>query len=300
MAILYGIIQGIAEFLPISSSGHLALLQSLFGLDGTEGYFTFNIMLHLGTLAAVLLAFRRDISSLIAASFRVCRKLFTGKLFIRVEFKNDQASYSPKNKKHKHLALNADKHERLVLLVIFGTVPLALTFLFRDQVELLYLYPKLIGGILILNGVMLYVSDRLGSGKKTFSEATPTDGLVVGLFQTIAVFPGLSRSASTITAGLLRDLDRELAVEYSFLLSIPAILGAAVFEIPDMMTEIASSSISDPILKENVVSYILGTFTAAIVGFAAIKLLKYISKSSDFTFFAYYCWLIGVLAVILL
>lgn len=286
MAIIYGIIQGVAEFLPISSSGHLALFQSIFKLGGTDDYFTFNIMLHLGTLAAVFVVYRKDIFPLVPAFFRVVKKLFTGKLWVRV---CDDGAETADGKKGR-LRLNADQFERLVILVIIGTLPLLLTVFFNDYVSLLSAYPKVIGGILIFNGVVLFISDRLSRGNKGLDDATVKDGFLVGLCQTIAVFPGLSRSGSTITAGLLCGFDREFAVKYSFILSIPAIIGAGVLEIPDVLSESVASA--------DILPYVLGTLTAAIVGFAAMKLLMYISKKSNFTFFAYYCWAVGLVTVI--
>lgn len=286
MAIIYGIIQGVAEFLPISSSGHLALFQSVFKLGGTDDYFTFNIMLHLGTLAAVFVVYRKDIFPLVPAFFRVVKKLFTGKLWIRVCEEGSEAADGKKGR----LRLNADSYERLVILVIIGTLPLLLTVFFNDYVSLLSAYPKVIGGILIFNGVVLFISDRLSRGSKRLENATVKDSLIVGLCQTVAVFPGLSRSGSTITAGLLCGFDREFAVKYSFILSIPAIIGAGILELPDVLSESVASA--------DIVPYVLGTLTAAVVGFAAMKLLMYISKRSNFTFFAYYCWAVGLVTVI--
>ena len=281
MAMLYGLIQGLAEFLPISSSGHLALFQSLFGLDGTESLFTFDILLHIGTLLAVFVVFRADIFPLIPAFFRLVKKLFTGRLIVREAVTEGEG----KGK----LRLNADNWERLVILVIVATLPLVLMVFLKDYVEIIYSYPKLIGGILIFNGVMLFVSDRIGKGGKSLERAGWLDAVTVGVCQTFAVLPGLSRSGSTITAGLVRGFDRAFAVRFSFILSIPAILGAAVLEIPDVIAE--------PVAQADIFPYILGMITAAVVGFAAMKLLLYISKKSNFTVFAYYCWVVGAIAV---
>ena len=282
MALFYGIIQGLAEFLPISSSGHLALFQSLFNVGDTEGLFTFNILLHFGTLMAVLVMYRKDIFPLIPAFFTLCGKLFTGKLFLRSEGKDG---------KKGSLSLNVTLSERMVILIIIATLPLILTFFYKDYVELLNAYPKVIGGILIFNGVVLFVSDRLARTGKSLAGASPADAVTVGLLQAVAVVPGLSRSGTTITAGLLRGFDREFAVKFSFILSIPTILGACVLEIPEV--------IENPIAKADILPYILGMVTAALVGFADMKLLTFISKRSNFTVFSFYCWAVGILAVIL-
>ena len=282
MALLYGIIQGLAEFLPISSSGHLALFQSWFNIGDTEGLFTFNILLHFGTLMAVLVMYRKDIFPLIPAFFTLCGKLFKGELFVREEGKDG---------KKGALRLNVTLSERLVILVVIATLPLVLTFFYKDYVEMLSVYPRVIGGILIFNGVVLFVSDRLSKSGKGLSEANAKDAVTVGLLQAVAVVPGLSRSGTTITAGLLRGFDREFAVKFSFILSIPTILGACVLEIPEV--------IENPIASADVFPYILGMVTAALVGFAAMKLLTFISKRSNFTAFSFYCWIVGILAIII-
>ena len=282
MALFYGIIQGLAEFLPISSSGHLALFQSLFNVGDTEGLFTFNILLHFGTLMAVLVMYRKDIIPLFPAFFSLCGKTFKGNLFIRENGRDG---------KKGSLKLNAEPYERLVILVILATLPLVLTFFYKDYVEMLSAYPKVVGGILIFNGVILFISDRLAKNGKELPASTPADALVVGLLQAVAVVPGLSRSGTTITAGLLRGFDRQFAVKFSFILSIPTILAACVLEIPDV--------VANPIPTADVFPYILGMVTAALVGFAAMKLLTFISKRSNVTVFSFYCWAIGILAVVL-
>ena len=281
LALFYGIVQGLAEFLPISSSGHLALFQSIFNLGDTDNLFTFNIFLHIGTLAAVFLMYRRDIFPLVPAFFTLCGKLFKGKLIVR-----EQNEDGTKGK----LNLDATPGERMVIMIIIATLPLLLTFFYKDYVEMLNAYPKVIGGILIFNGVVLFVSDRLARTGKNLEDATVKDALTVGLLQAVAVVPGLSRSGTTITAGLLRGFDRDFAVKFSFILSIPTILGASVLEIPDVIAE--------PIPSADIPSYIIGMVTAAVVGFAAMKLLTFISKRSNFTAFSFYCWAVGIITVI--
>ena len=281
LALFYGIVQGLAEFLPISSSGHLALFQSIFNLGDTDNLFTFNIFLHIGTLAAVFLMYRRDIFPLVPAFFTLCGKLFKGNLIVR-----EQTEDGTKGK----LNLDATPGERMVIMIIIATLPLLLTFFYKDYVEMLNAYPKVIGGILIFNGVVLFVSDRLARTGKNLEDATVKDALTVGLLQAVAVVPGLSRSGTTITAGLLRGFDRDFAVKFSFILSIPTILGASVLEIPDVIAE--------PIPSADIPSYIIGMVTAAVVGFAAMKLLTFISKRSNFTAFSFYCWAVGIITVI--
>lgn len=281
-AIVYGIVQGIAEFLPISSSGHLAILQSILSLDGTQELFTFNVMLHLGTLAAVLAVYGRDMLALVPAFFTVSGKLLTGRLICSAEAGGDRK---------KKLYLNVDTPERSVILVTLGTLPLMLAALFDESIELLASHPRVIGGVLILNGCMLFASDRIKSRGKTLDTASPLDGLAVGLSQTVATIPGLSRSGTTMTAGLLCGLERQDAVKLSFILSVPAILGACALKLPD--------ALSEGVARADILPYALGMLASAAVGFASIKLINYISKSSELSFFAYYCWAIGLLTVIL-
>lgn len=266
-AIVCGILQGVTEFLPVSSSGHLALAHALFGLESSESYLTFDILLHLATLIVVFVFYYKEIFSLIPAFFTMLGKVFRGKFSL--------SEYS--------------KNERLVILLIISTLPLVVAFWLEDFVAVVTGYTRAVGAILICNGILLFISDRFaGRGHK--EELSPLGALGVGLFQLAAVFPGLSRSGSTISGGLLFGLDRKEAVKFSFILSVPAILGANIFNIPDAMkTEISKSELS---------YYLIGMACAMVCGFAAMKLLIYISEKSKFGFFAYYCVAVGLLAVI--
>ncbi len=269
LAILYGIIQGIAEFLPISSSAHLAIAQNMFGMENLEAsYFTFDILLHFGTLVAVFIVYYKDIFALVPAVFTMLGKVFKGK------FKLSEYTET----------------ERFVVFVIIATLPLFVGVLFKDYVESLSNYTKIIGGILLFNGVVLFISDKLEKGTISLDTTKPRHALFIGLCQMCALVPGLSRSGSTITGGLFMGFKRELAVKFSFIMSIPAILGANVLSLADIA--------ENPIAKTDIVPYIAGTVAAAIVGILAMKLLIYISKKSNFRMFSYYCWAIGILAII--
>lgn len=269
-AILYGIIQGLTEFLPVSSSGHLSIAHALFPSAGNleTDYFTFDVLLHLATIVAVLIVFAKDVFPLIPAFFGMLGKLFRGKF-----------RFSEANEK-----------ERMILYVLLATLPLVAAVFFDDKVAALGAYPKVVGAILIFNGLMLWFSDRIANGTKGIAEATPKNALAVGLCQLFAVFPGLSRSGSTITAGRLCGFSREFAVKFSFILSIPAILGANIFSIPDV--------VKNPIPQSDLLPYFLGMLAAALTGILAMKLLSYISKKSNFRVFAFYCGIVGLLTVI--
>lgn len=276
-AIIYGIIQGIAEFLPISSSGHLSLAQNfapkLFGTEignAAEANLGFNVALHLATLVSVCVVYRKDVWMLFMGFISLIKKLFTGKLTKRLE-----------------------KGEKLFLMLVIATLPLIPAKLlgYDDAVEIICGTSWAIGGLLMLNGLMLFVIDRL----KTENETTETSGLFrplgVGVMQAVfGVLPGISRSGSTITGGIVFGFSKEESVRFSFLMSIPAILGACVLELPDMISEGVASDMLVPL--------IVGAVTACAVGFLAIKLLQYLTKNKSFTFFAVYCIIIGLAAII--
>lgn len=269
-SILYGIIQGIAEFLPISSSGHLAIFQSIFGGGNPDDNISFNILLHLGTLIAVFFVFYKDIWQLICSFFSLCKKLFRG------------------NFKYSSYTTN----ERFVILVLIATLPLVPAALLEDYIAGLSSYIIIVGAILLLNALLLFFSDKMARGNKTLDEVKPQNALAVGLCQMIAVLPGLSRSGSTITGGLTQGFERPLAVKFSFILSIPAILGACVLKLPDFFQTAASEG------TEQLLIYLAGALAAGLVGVAAMKLLIYISKKSNFRIFSYYCIIAGLFAII--
>lgn len=268
-AIVYGIIQGVAEFLPVSSSGHLALAQNFFGTESEHG-FAFNIALHLATLVSVCVVFRKDVVMLIKGFLSLVKKLFTGKI-----------------------RRGLDKGERLFLMLCIATLPLIPVKLLGldEAVEALSAVSWAIGALLIVNGIMLIVSDRLRSSDVQAENGGYLRPLGVGAVQALlGILPGISRSGSTITGGRVFGFSREEAVRFSFLMSIPAILGACVTELPELFGE--------GLREDMLLPVIFGAITAAVVGFFAIKLLQYISKNKSFTVFAVYCILIGAASVI--
>ena len=268
-AIIYGIIQGIAEFLPISSSGHLALAQKFFGTEAYDG-FAFNIALHLATLVSVCLVFRKDVLALIKAFFSLAKKLFTGRIKEKLE-----------------------NNEKLFLMLCIATLPLIPVKLlgYDEAVEMLSGVSWAIGLLLIANGLMLLLSDRIPKRDESVENGGFLRPLGVGIMQAvIGVLPGVSRSGSTITGGRIFGFTREEAVRFSFLMSIPAILGACVTELPDLFDEGLDAALLAPI--------VIGAVTAAAVGFFAIKLLQYLSKNKSFAVFAVYCIIIGAAAVV--
>ncbi len=269
-AILLGIVQGIAEFLPISSSGHLAVLQNLFGVnDVAESHLLFDVMLHLGTLISVIIAYRRDILEIL----RSLVGLITGK---------------------GGRSLTAEPYgppRRFVLMIIVATLPLLLVLPVKDTIESLSGNTIYVGIILILTGVMLFAADRLKPGRKNEKNMTYLDALLIGFGQAVATVPGLSRSGTTISVGMARGLDREYAVKFSFILSLPAILGANILTI----AKAARAGIDSSALPV----YLAGVAVAAVVGFFAIKLVRLLAQKGKFGRFAYYCFAVGLAAIIL-
>ena len=266
-SIFLGIVQGLAEFLPISSSGHLAFFQEILNMDVGEENLFFDVLLHLGTLAAVFAAYWGEIKALVVEFFTMVgiRKL-------------------PRGQK-------PDRRRRMIFFLIIGTLPLFLVLPIKDQVETLYTNTIFIGCAFLLTGTLLFLSDRMGRGNKDLRSATILDIVVVGLGQALATVPGLSRSGTSISAGLVRGFDREFAVKFSFLLSIPAVLGANILSLVDAI----QAGIDWSLLP----MYLAGVVTAAVAGYLAIRLLKFITQRGSFGGFAYYCWGAGLLTLIL-
>ena len=268
-SILLGVIQGVAEFLPISSSGHLAIAEHLLGMSGASDIPEFfDVLLHLGTLVAVFVAYWDDVRDMVVEFFCGVRDLARG------------STPTP-----------VPPARRMILLIIVGTLPLLIVLPIRDLVEGLADNMYFVAAALLVTGCLLFASDRVRKGRKTEKSATMVDVLLVGVAQAIATCPGISRSGTTITAGCFRGFDRKFAVRFSFLLSIPAILGANILSLKD--------AVEAGIIWADVPVYLVGVVVSAVVGYACIRLLKMIADRGKFGAFAYYCWAVGVLTLIL-
>lgn len=268
-AIFLGLIQGISEFLPISSSGHLSIAQNLFGMEMEgSGDMFFEVLLHLGTLAAVFVAYWTDIKEMILEFFRAIGDIRRGGMPDPIP-----------------------PARRLILLLIIGTLPLFVVLPIQDFVEGLSSNTYVVGGALLVTGVLLFASDRVKKGRKSASSATVWDILLIGAAQAVATCPGLSRSGTTIAVGCFAGLERKFAVRFAFLLSIPAVLGANILKITDVL-----ETGIDPAL---IPAYILGVAAAALSGYLCIRLVHMITDKGKFGAFAYYCWAMGLLTVIL-
>ena len=269
-AVILGLVQGVAEFLPISSSGHLAILQDLFGMTtAEEGHLFFDVLLHLGTLVSIFVMYWGDIAGMVREVFAVLRG-------------GRWADGRP---------AGALPQARLFLMIVLATLPLVIVLPVNGYVEQLYYMPAFVGAMLILTGALLYVSDRMPRGRKTERTMRMSDALLIGLCQCVATIPGLSRPGTTIPAGIATGLDRTFAMKFSFLMSIPAVLGANLLSVIDAISEGIDPSL--------IPAYLMGMLAAMISGIAAIWVMKLISRKSRFGGFSYYCLGAGVLTIIL-
>ncbi len=260
-AVFLGLVQGAAEFLPVSSSGHLALLQHFFRPElSSERTVLFDVLLHLGTLAAVLAAYRRELAEMLR-------------------------SLLPRARGQERGA------RRLFRLLLLGTLPLLPAVLLKERIETLFSSPLFIGAALLFTGCLLYISGRVLPGGDTETTAGGRQALGVGLLQALALLPGVSRSGSTIAGGLFLGFRREFAVRFSFLLSIPAVLGAGVLELWEL-----TDAGFDPAL---LLPCALGAAAAAVSGFFAIRLVHRLTEGGRSGVFAWYCWGAGALAILL-
>ena len=269
MSAVLGFVQGVAEFLPISSSGHLTLLQHFFGMPQTDQLF--NILLHFATLLAVCVYYIQDVLEMIVEFFRGIAALF---------------SRRPSHGR-------PPEARRLVLLVIVGTLPLFLVLPVKDYVEQFGNNPVFVSCALLVTGCILFLSDRMSGGRKNARSARLSDVLVVGVAQGFATIPGLSRSGCTISAGMAMGFDRKFAERYSFLMSLPAVLGATILKVKDALG--TEGAVAEGMLPK----YLLGMVIAGVVGYFAIRLVNLLADKGKFGAFAYYCWGAGLVSLIL-
>jgi undecaprenyl-diphosphatase len=264
-AIVLGIVQGLTEFIPISSSAHLVLVPWILGWEfEPEPAFIFNVLVQLGTLAGVIAYFRRDLVSLVRAAMR------------------GLASGRPL----------ADPVSRLAWLIALASLPAAAAgVLIKDLVESAFGSPVAVCAFLVVTAALLWVGERIGQRQRLLDALTPLDAIWVGIGQAFALFPGISRSGATITAGLLRHLRRPDAARLSFLMSVPVMLGAGAIALLDLASIPTSSSLLPPLAA--------GFASAAVVGYFSIHwLLGYLARR-PLGPFALYCFLVGVAGLLL-
>lgn len=247
-AIILGLIQGLTEFLPISSSGHLVLFQKIFGIN--EPTLIFDTMVHVGTLAAVVTVLWREILSLLKKPF-----------------------------------------QKLTWLLLAGTIPTGIIgIMFKDYFEYMFKSGSTLGIEFLITGFVILFAERLSTGRKHVNETSYLDAAFIGVMQGAAIMPAISRSGLTISGALMRNLDREFAAKFSFLLSIPAILGAAVFQAKDIFEAGGGSIITAPIVA--------GTIAAAAAGYFSVSFMIGLIKKGSMRYFSYYVFALGALVII--
>ena len=280
-AVLMGIVQGLTEFLPVSSSGHLGLIKGLFGVESSS--ILFDVLLHFATLVAICAVFYKDVLKLVLEFCGMCRDLFLN----IVSFGRSLSG----GKEPEYVRVISSPYRRFVLLLIISTIPTGILGVFmKDIVEYTSVNLLVTGICLICTGLILALSDFLPDGDKKLKEINMGDAFAIGVAQGVATLPGLSRSGTTIVAGILCGLDRKFAAKYSFIMSIPAVLGALILELFDLGGEHVTGG--------DVGCYILGMVIAAVIGYIALRLIMKIVVSRYFKYFAYYCGLIGVVSII--
>ncbi len=273
--IILGMVQGLSEFLPISSSGHIKLFQHIFGYTGEENLFV-SIMLHLGTLVAVLIVYHKLIGDLIVEAFKAIGDIFTGKFSFK----------------------SMNSHRRMLVMLILATAMLGIMIIplgehsLKDYIEMLNGCESIIplGFAFLFTGVLLIVTFYVNKRNKNFhSDATVRDALIIGATQCVATISGISRSGSTMASGLLCGLSREYMVKFSFIMSIPAILAAALSDAKDAI----SGEISVDILP-----LLCGIVSAIVFGILAIKLIEWLIRKDRYSLFGYYCLALGTFVLV--
>jgi len=259
---LLGVVQGLTEFLPISSSAHLVLLPEILNLKSEIlCSLTFDVVLHFGTLMAVLIYFRKKITSLLIAFF--------------------EGAFNSRKRNIEDFKLS--------VYIIIATIPAFLAgFFLSDYAEKIFRKPVLISCVLIIFAIFLFIADRNKNLLKDINKITIKDALIIGCFQVFALIPGVSRSGITITAALLLGLKREDSAEFSFLLSVPVILGAFVFKISEVF-KVGSG--------DNILVLLTGFISAFVAGFLAILFLINFVKKNSFLLFVIYRILLGIIII---
>ena len=281
-SIVLGILQGATEFLPVSSSGHLAICQHLLNMN-PEGGVLFDTLLHLGTLIAVCIVYWESFSKLVGAAVQLLADIF---LNLRILISN-----RGKDEKEPYVRLIDSAYKKFVVLIIVTSIPTAVIGLvintFIDRAMSSLLVP---GICLVITAIILLISDAAVPGKKKVKRAGYTDAALIGVAQGVAVLPGIFRSGSTITACLLLGFDRSFAVKYSFLASIPAILGANLLQLRHLDTSMVTGAL--------IGNCLVGMIVAGIVGFFCLRLVINLVRSNRFAYFAYYCAAVGIICIL--
>ncbi|MEW6105687.1 MAG: undecaprenyl-diphosphate phosphatase [Bacillota bacterium] len=267
-AVVLGMVQGLTEFLPVSSSGHLVIAREI--LKAQEALLSFDVLVHLGTLAAVVLVFRRDVARLVSAAVGVAADVARGTGLGK--------------------AISRDDWRKMVFLIIVASIPTAIMGLALEPVvQRLFTSRLAVGIFLVATGLVLWLADRVSAGRIPLGRLGPFGAFCIGVAQGLAVVPGFSRSGATISTGLLFGLRRDDAARFSFLLSIPVILGASALELPDLVRAGLAKGFAAPFLA--------GAAASIVSGYVAIHLVFSALRRRRFMVFAIYTWIVGAAVI---
>lgn len=281
-AILMGIVQGITEFLPVSSSGHLTILKNLFGMQDVK--ITFDLMLHFGTLVAIFVVYWKDILWLIGSGFGI---IGDGIYNVITYLK----SVKKGGRKLSYRKVISNQYRKFTWMVIVSTIPTGVIgYTFEKSFHMDNMGLLVPGICLLITAVLLMIADKCPGGEKLPKDVTYTNAFAIGIVQGLATMPGISRSGSTIAACLISGFDKKFAVKYSFIMSIPAVLGAVVLKIGDLS--------ADTLNKGELMCYGVGTLVSAVVGYVCIRIMLKLVKERKFKYFAYYCTAVGVFSIV--
>ena len=260
-ALVLGIVQALTEFLPVSSSAHLVIIQDYLGFK--KPLLLFDVILHAATLGALLVYFRKEIGKIILS-------------LVRLKEKSDEEMLNRK----------------IFYFILIGTIPtLALGLFLNQWIKAMFTSVTFTSLMLLVTGTILWISKRRADSERGIEEMKTTDAFLIGIMQGLAIIPGISRSGATISTGLLRGIKKELAFRYSFLLSIPAIIGALGLQLREAFLE--------QTLPSHPLPWIGGALVAAIIGYISLVLFRKIILGKKLHIFAYYCWTIGTISLII-
>lgn len=284
-AILLGLIQGITEFFPISSSGHLIIMEQLLGVESEFGVFL-NVFLHIGTLMAVLLAFRRDVKRLFYSLFGILHDVIENLriLYLRIVKKQDM--------RYKKLLRTSNR--RLLLYIVLANIPtLLIGYILHGFVSSQAITLFIVGFALLVTGLLLFIAELAVRSLESHTPITWKSALMAGVCQGFAVIPGISRFGFTLSIGLFCGFSRNMAIKYSFLISIPAVICAAIYELFQLPSQI------DGITFGFAVSSFFGAAAAFMAGSFAVRIVLWVVKNSKLRYFSCYCFIVGILSIIL-
>ncbi|PIX33497.1 MAG: undecaprenyl-diphosphatase [Candidatus Infernicultor aquiphilus] len=261
-----GLIQGLTEFFPVSSSGHLVILKYFLKLNLTG--VAFEVFLHFGTMLAVIVLFRKEIKELLISFFNSIYKILEGENLSSI--------------------LKSNSYSKFAWFLIISTIPAAIIgYTLNSYFEILFNKPIIVSFMLIITGAILWIGNKnYTGGSKNISKITYQDAIFIGLAQAVAIIPGISRSGLTVFAGLYRNLDREFAAKYSFILSIPIILGATIFKVRELLS-----------WNINFYNLILSGLVASISSYGAMKVFIRLLKNRKIYFFSYYLWILSIFTI---